>query len=510
MSGIFVSYRKQDLGAGVDRLVHVLKEHFGEDEVYLDRESFIGGQEWAFHNRVLLARAMVILCVIGPAWSLRDENLSGPDYLEQELKLARELKKKVIPLYVGQAETESINSIPQKFAWLRNIQCIDGRLINGSNQAVISAIEQSIGHEGEKSRLPKWLSAAIRLFESLWNPMGIGAYSTTPNVRTTELVLRQCALGFVLMYLFISMKWGFDIRDLAGWLAAFVITGFGIIGTVLLLTLMMRASAPILSQINFSLQFLSTLYLLGSLIVLCVFLIMPDELGEKLVANSAGAELSESLARIFAELGEKHPLRATGFLIFEVTFGCLGLWIWWGYIKAGAIGLAWRWLPLAFLISLILGVPYISGTVYLLQDYFSSGTASTRDFNLVAGQDYVTPSESRSHQIVILGKAKKEVVNGNVRVKIEQMQIKNRTNAEFSGQLHGWLLTFTNGRWVLPVPSHGSDKIDLQKVPPYGEHQVHDIEFTIPLSSTYRSGLTSLVLYVNDIQINQAETLFWE
>ena len=96
MPSIFICYRRGDLHHGVDKIAENLRSHFGKESVLLDHEAFVGGVEWGFQNRALVAQADVIVCVVGPGWS-QESSSEGPivelDYVAEEIKLAARTHK---------------------------------------------------------------------------------------------------------------------------------------------------------------------------------------------------------------------------------------------------------------------------------------------------------------------------------------------------------------------------------------------------------------------------------
>ena len=66
--GVFVSYRRGDVSSAA-RLVHsVLAADLGEERVFFDRSSIQGGSSWSDTIDGALARAGVLVLVIGPRW----------------------------------------------------------------------------------------------------------------------------------------------------------------------------------------------------------------------------------------------------------------------------------------------------------------------------------------------------------------------------------------------------------------------------------------------------------
>ncbi|MGA8055004.1 MAG: toll/interleukin-1 receptor domain-containing protein, partial [Burkholderiales bacterium] len=68
MSGIFISYRRDDASGQAGRLFDRLKEHFGEDHVFMDVTDLKPGQDFVTEIELALEGSDVMLAVIGPQW----------------------------------------------------------------------------------------------------------------------------------------------------------------------------------------------------------------------------------------------------------------------------------------------------------------------------------------------------------------------------------------------------------------------------------------------------------
>jgi pterin-4a-carbinolamine dehydratase len=67
-SSVFISYRRSDSQHAAFAIADRLRWAFGQDEVFFDRGSIEGGQEWSASIRNALQSAKVVLVVIGAAW----------------------------------------------------------------------------------------------------------------------------------------------------------------------------------------------------------------------------------------------------------------------------------------------------------------------------------------------------------------------------------------------------------------------------------------------------------
>ena len=110
---IFISYRKADSQAVVDRLADRLKGEFGKDSVFKDDRDLRAGERWPDRLREEVLKCSVLLAVVGPGWlSALDEDgrrrLDDPDdWVRLEISTALEHGKRVVVLLVGAARMPS-------------------------------------------------------------------------------------------------------------------------------------------------------------------------------------------------------------------------------------------------------------------------------------------------------------------------------------------------------------------------------------------------------------------
>ncbi len=116
---IFISYRRDDAQDVVDFLAIVLKERFGEDNVFKDDEDLDGGVDWRDRIQQKVLACEVLLAVIGESWLTACDKcgrrrLDDPhDCLVQEICTAIGHQKAVIPLLINDAKTPPSEGLPQ-------------------------------------------------------------------------------------------------------------------------------------------------------------------------------------------------------------------------------------------------------------------------------------------------------------------------------------------------------------------------------------------------------------
>src|SRR5437763_15297179 len=102
---IAISYRRQDSSSVAGRLYDRLQAEFGKGNVFMDFDSIPYGVDFREHIQENLARAKVVIAVIGPAWSGRIDDtrrrIDDPsDSVRLEITSALERGIPVIPVLV--------------------------------------------------------------------------------------------------------------------------------------------------------------------------------------------------------------------------------------------------------------------------------------------------------------------------------------------------------------------------------------------------------------------------
>lgn len=103
---VFISYRRSDTEPMAMRFYNRLMQAFGQDRVFIDHEVIEGGAELDEIIKVRLLRSNCVYVLIGENWyseRLRDPN----DWVRQEIKLAMDSGKYVVPVLVNDATMPS-------------------------------------------------------------------------------------------------------------------------------------------------------------------------------------------------------------------------------------------------------------------------------------------------------------------------------------------------------------------------------------------------------------------
>jgi hypothetical protein len=153
MSGIFLSYRRDDSSGWTGRLYEHLVRQWGPDQVFMDIDNIAPGEDF----RVAIARTLhtcdVVMVVIGPNWlSARDH--AGNRRLDDEgdthrteVAAALAADVRVVPVLVGGAAMPTVSELPESLKDLafRNAAVIDDRRF-GSD---VSDLQVTLGEFAE-------------------------------------------------------------------------------------------------------------------------------------------------------------------------------------------------------------------------------------------------------------------------------------------------------------------------------------------------------------------------
>ncbi|RYP89030.1 TIR domain-containing protein [Nocardioides guangzhouensis] len=121
---VYISYRRSDAAHVAARLGDFLRNALGSGQVFLDVDSIKVGDTYPDALRTGIEHAMAVLVLIGPQW-LDFESGSGrrrlddpADHVRQEVELALELGKRVVPILIDGAPMPSPGQLPPSLAGL--------------------------------------------------------------------------------------------------------------------------------------------------------------------------------------------------------------------------------------------------------------------------------------------------------------------------------------------------------------------------------------------------------
>ena len=127
MSGIFVSYRRDDSQGFAGRLADDLAEALGPDRVFRDIEIPVGSDFTDVLHRAIAA-CDILLVVIGRRWAsasqhgYRSRLFEPTDWVRTEIEAAFAQGKQVGPVLVGGAEMPMADHMPESIGRLARLQ----------------------------------------------------------------------------------------------------------------------------------------------------------------------------------------------------------------------------------------------------------------------------------------------------------------------------------------------------------------------------------------------------
>jgi hypothetical protein len=150
---VFISYRRDDTSSEGGRLADAIRNHFGEDSVFMDTSDTRLGEEWPEALRGALESAKVVIAVIGPEWLFaRDEygrrRIDDPnDWVRQEIRFGLEHGKTIMPLLVRHARMMPPLALPPEIGPLSTRQALSISAENWTHDVllVLRELEPHLG-----------------------------------------------------------------------------------------------------------------------------------------------------------------------------------------------------------------------------------------------------------------------------------------------------------------------------------------------------------------------------
>jgi hypothetical protein len=128
MSGIFLSYRRDDSAGFAGRLADALESEFGSGSVFRDVDDIRPGEDFVKAIQSRLREAAAVLVMIGPRWigqAGESSRLHEPgDFVRREIEAALATGKPVFPLLVGGAAMPGEDRLPASIAGLARKQAV--------------------------------------------------------------------------------------------------------------------------------------------------------------------------------------------------------------------------------------------------------------------------------------------------------------------------------------------------------------------------------------------------
>ena len=171
MSRILLSYRREDSSADAGRIADRLRQHFGEDSVFVDIDTILPGDDFTQRIEASLKACDALVAVIGRGWASATDSAGrrrlerSDDYVRLEIATALRRNIRVVPALVRDAAMPEASELPADLAALARRQALeisDARFHHDVDR-LIEALEAGHG-EGSSGRtrfLPKWRSMRL-------------------------------------------------------------------------------------------------------------------------------------------------------------------------------------------------------------------------------------------------------------------------------------------------------------------------------------------------------------
>jgi class 3 adenylate cyclase len=153
--GIFISYRRDDAAGHAGRLYDRLREHFGDEQVFIDVEAIGPGVDFVARIEEAVAACEVLLALVGRSWVTAAHpdgrrRLEDPaDVVRLEIAAALRRHVPVIPVLVGGAEMPQPKQLPGPLLPLarHNATRIDDDRFHRDVDRLIAALDQLLSAE---------------------------------------------------------------------------------------------------------------------------------------------------------------------------------------------------------------------------------------------------------------------------------------------------------------------------------------------------------------------------
>lgn len=204
MSGIFISYRREDSAGWTGRLAEALKQQFGPESVFMDIDTVKPGTDFTEALQQAVSSCEILLAIIGPEWATAT-NKSGrlrledpDDWVRVEIAAALKRKIRVIPVLVGGASVPTMDLLPDELDPLahRQMHELTDKRWNYDVQQLVNTFPPSLRRLRLFSNMQLWrstpvmigalviaLTLTVWMFTSIYSPRPIqeNTADTTPS-----------------------------------------------------------------------------------------------------------------------------------------------------------------------------------------------------------------------------------------------------------------------------------------------------------------------------------------
>ena len=145
MSGIFISYRRDDSSGWAGRLYEHLVRDWGQDSVFMDIDAIAPGEDFREAINRTMETCDVVMVVIGPHWigavdkhGNRRLDDAGDNHRQEVIAALAAPDVRVIPVLVGGATMPTVGELPEALHELafRNAAVVDDRRFSSDVRAL--------------------------------------------------------------------------------------------------------------------------------------------------------------------------------------------------------------------------------------------------------------------------------------------------------------------------------------------------------------------------------------
>lgn len=143
----FISYRRAGNENALAQIERVLVDAFGQQHVFLDKESLRAGDKWAAHIHEAVRTAPAVLVLYSAAWrGVRPDGtarIDDPDdWVRKELVMAHQHRRPLLPVIIDDAPPPNASDLPPDLRFLTAAQFM--KLDPRQPEAVVSALRRLI------------------------------------------------------------------------------------------------------------------------------------------------------------------------------------------------------------------------------------------------------------------------------------------------------------------------------------------------------------------------------
>ncbi|MEU7818616.1 toll/interleukin-1 receptor domain-containing protein [Pseudonocardia sp. NPDC049154] len=148
MSGIFLSYRREDTRHMAGRLADRLTGRFTAVQVFMDVDTIEPGMDFARAIAEAVETCDVLLALIGPRWLGVDARSGRPrlhdpsDYVSLEIRFALERDVRVIPVLIDGADMPEATELPRRLQPLVNRNAV--RLDHETFASDVGSLQEAV------------------------------------------------------------------------------------------------------------------------------------------------------------------------------------------------------------------------------------------------------------------------------------------------------------------------------------------------------------------------------